>query len=289
MFGAPGAYPARRVHSERVPAADNQAAPARWVTAATASASAQPAQAYKRSVQHRDLSSGKGSLKPPGWLLVVLAILLAGCGSTDNNQSTLTSGVVTTTESSAHSPTTEPTGAEIPQPPVAEAGLTIPLGGLPVGGAALFTADEPTQCVGVSLTNVAPIPDDVSIIVTQVHISSSPAGAFTLTNSSNCGNPCKAYSFTSTNTSCTVEVTWHPQGDSHGTVGLDGKAICGTADEKVCRAWTAEVSKDAGQAAQLDAYGDTVTTATTTSATTIPTSTATTSAAQPSTNTTTGG
>jgi hypothetical protein len=219
------------------------------------------------------------------WLLIVLAIVSVGCGSTGGNQSQLTSPVLTTTGPPVHTPRTEPTGPETPQPPVPDVGLTIPLGGLPVGGAEGFTADEPTKCVGVSLTNVPTIPAGVSIAVTQVHISSAPPGAFALSNSYHCENPCETYSFTNISGHCNVEVTWHPQGDSHGTVGLDGKANCATADEQVCRAWSAKVKKGAGQDAQLDAYGETTTTPTTTSATTIPTSTPTTSATKPSTRT----
>jgi hypothetical protein len=225
------------------------------------------------------------------WLLILLAIVLAGCGSPGSNQSQVTSPVLTTTETSQRGPRTEPTGLETPQPPATDVGLTIPLGGLPVGGnEEEFTADATTKCVGLSLTNVPPIPAGVSIAVTQVHLSSDPQGAFTLSDSALCERPCQSYTFTSVSGGCGVEVTWHPQGDSHGSVGLDGKASCGKADEKACQAWSAEVKNGARQDVQLVAFGETGTTTTTTSTTTIQTSTPTTTATQRSTSTaSTGG
>jgi hypothetical protein len=216
-----------------------------------------------------------------GWLFIALAVVPLGCGTTDGQQGSPTTGSVVTPTSE---PTVrvEPTGPETPQSPI-NVGLAIPLGGLPVGGAAGFSADQSTQCVGVALTDVPTIPQGVSIAVTRVRISSNPAKAFSLSHSSQCQNPCDTYSFTSTNGQCDVSVTWNTQsGDSHGSIALDGQANCGTTDRAECQAWSADVKKRARSQVELDAYGETTTTTTTTTTTSTTGTPATSTSTQPS-------
>jgi hypothetical protein len=164
--------------------------------------------------------------------LVVLALLVFGCGDPAPDSPTSQSTEAATPQST---PAVEGTGAERPAP-AGDAPPAIKIASLPIGGG----ADDDTathQCVSVSWLG-SRIPEGVSIVVTAVRIE--PAGVFAQSGSG-CGRPpCRAsFAFLAQGDTCTVPVTAEGRPGSTARLHVDGTVRCPQGSQAMCREFAA--------------------------------------------------
>jgi hypothetical protein len=159
-----------------------------------------------------------------GLVLACVLLALASCGGSSSKSADSTSTNDITT-----SPKTEGTGTESPGPTAS--GIAVSLPTLPVGG------NQPDrtvhQCADVSWTGDQVI-EGAKVRVTAVDLT--PDGLFVRDDGVKCANPdCAAsFSFTPSQTQCSVAVRATGTGDTEVRLTLEGSAQCATAQRQWC-------------------------------------------------------
>jgi hypothetical protein len=159
-----------------------------------------------------------------GLLTAAMALPLAAC---DSQRSAEPPPEVTTTDS----PAMEGTG---PDKPGAEVdGVSVDLPGVPVGGGA-DDESRMRQCVTASWLGGDPVPEGVSVVVTDMWIE--PGDVFDITGSS-CGGivGCtESFAFTSDGGTCSVPVEASAADVRSADLFMSGEAHCADEDARRC-------------------------------------------------------